>query len=134
MDWESLDEEAARRLVESITRRIDPHAQVLLREPGRRVMANRLRLAVIQQGHTFAFELTVGELREAQSALGRERLARRLGATLGLQPPDQLTGPPRDSLGITRVAPGLQTAALVRRRSLTLDRQTRSPRMAMCAS
>jgi hypothetical protein len=96
MDRESVDEEAARRLVESITRRIDPHTQVLLREPGRPLLPNRLRLALIQQGHTFPFELTVGELREARSALGRERLARRLGATLGLQPPDQLTGPPRD--------------------------------------
>ena len=91
-----VDEEAARRLIEAITQRIDPHAQVLLREPGPPVLPNRLRLALIQQGHTYPFELTTGELREARSALGRERLARRLGATLGLQPPDQLTGPPRD--------------------------------------
>jgi hypothetical protein len=96
MQPESVDEEAARRLIEAITQRIDPHAQVLLREPGRPVLPNRLRLAVIQKGHTYPFELTTGELREARSALGRERLARRLGATLGLQPPDQLTGPPRD--------------------------------------
>ncbi len=96
MDWESVDEEAARRLIESITRRIDPRAQVLLREPGRRALASSVRLALIQRGHTFPFDLTVGELKDARSALGRERLARRLGAALGLQPPDQLTGPPRD--------------------------------------
>jgi hypothetical protein len=96
MDCKSVDEEAARRLIEAITHRIDPRTQVLLREPGRPFLPNRLRLALVQQGHTFPFELTVGELREARSALGRERLARRLGAALGLQPPDQLTGPPRD--------------------------------------
>ena len=96
MDSESVDEEAARRLVEAITQRIDSRTRVLLREPGRPLRPNRLRLALIQQGHTFPFELTAGELREARSPLGRERLARRLGATLGLQPPDQLTGPPRD--------------------------------------
>jgi hypothetical protein len=96
MDSERVDEEAARRLVETITRRIDPHAQVLLREPGRRVLPNRLRLALIQRGHIYPFDLTTGELRDARSALGRERLARRLGAALGLQPPDQLIGPPRD--------------------------------------
>ena len=96
MDSESVDEEAARRLIETITQRIDSRAQVLLREPGRPIQPDRLRLALIQQGHTYPFELTSGELREARSALGRERLARRLGAALGLQPPDQLTGPPRD--------------------------------------
>jgi hypothetical protein len=96
MDLETVDEEAARRLVESITRRIDPHAQVLLREPGRRSLANRLQLAVVQQGHAYPFDLSMMELHDARSAVGRERLARRLGATLGLQPPDQLTGPPRD--------------------------------------
>lgn len=96
MDQETVDEEAARRLVESITRRIDPHAQVLLREPGRRSLANRLQLALIQQGHAYPFDLTIVELHDARSALGRERLARRLGAALGLQPPDQMTGPPRD--------------------------------------
>ena len=96
MDCDSVDEEAARRLIEAITHRIDPRTQVLLREPGRPFRPNRLRLALIHQGHTYPFELTSGELREARSALGRERLARRLGATLGLEPPDQLTGPPRD--------------------------------------
>ena len=96
MDSKSVDEEAARRLIEAITHRIDPRTQVLLREPGRPFRPNQLRLALIQQGHTFPFELTLGELREARSALGRERLARRLGAALGLQPPDQLAGPPRD--------------------------------------
>lgn len=96
MDTERVDEEAARRLIEAITQRIDPRARVLLREPGRPLLPNRLRLAVIQQGQAYPFELTTGELREARSALGRERLARRLGAALGLQPPDQLTGPPRD--------------------------------------
>jgi hypothetical protein len=69
---------------------------VLLREPGRPLLPNRLRLALIQQGHTYPFDVTAGELREARTALGREKLARRVGATLGLQPPDQLTGPPRD--------------------------------------
>lgn len=96
MDPQDVDEEAARRLVESITQRIDARAQVLLREPGRRVIPNLLRLALIRQGHTYPFELTTGELRAARSALGRERLARRLGAALGLQPPDQLAGPPHD--------------------------------------
>jgi hypothetical protein len=96
MDPESVDEEAARRLIEAITHRIDPHTRVLLREPGRPFRPNRLRLALIQRGQTYPFELTAGEIREARSALGRERLARRLGAALGLQPPDQLTGPPRD--------------------------------------
>jgi hypothetical protein len=96
MDSERVDEEAARRLVEAITQRIDPRAQVLLREPGRPRLPDRLRLALIQQGHIYPFELSMGELREARTALGRERLARRLGAALGLQPPDQLTGPPRD--------------------------------------
>jgi hypothetical protein len=96
MEAQSVDEEAARRLIESITQRIDPRAQVLLREPGRPLLPNRLRLALIQQGHTYPFDVTAGELREARTALGREKLARRVGATLGLQPPDQLTGPPRD--------------------------------------
>lgn len=96
IDVETVDEEAARRLVESITRRIDPHAQVLLREPGRRSLANRVQMALLQQGHAYPLELTVAELHDARSAVGRERLARRLGAALGLQPPDQLTGPPRD--------------------------------------
>jgi hypothetical protein len=96
MDSESVDEEAARRLIEAITHRIDPHTQVLLREPGRPFRPNRLRLVLIQLGQTYPFELTAGEIREARTALGRERLARRLGAALGLQPPDQLTGPPRD--------------------------------------
>ena len=96
MDVETVDEEAARRLIEAITHRIDPRTQVLLREPGRPIRPERLRLALIQRGQTYPFELTVGEIREARSALGRERLARRLGAALGLQPPDQLTGPPRD--------------------------------------
>lgn len=96
MDGDSVDEEAARRLIEAITHRIDPRAQVLLREPGRRVRPDQLRLALIQHGQTFPFELSTGEIREARTPLGRERLARRLGAALGLQPPDQLTSPPRD--------------------------------------
>lgn len=96
MNGEHVDEEAARRLIQTIAQRIDSRTQVLLREPGRPMQPNLLRLALIQQGHTYPFELTAGEYREARSALGRERLARRLGAALGLQPPDQLTGPPRD--------------------------------------
>jgi hypothetical protein len=96
MDADSVDEEAARRLIEAIAHRIDPGTQVLLREPGRSFVPNRLRLALVQHGQAFPFEMTSGELREARSALGRERLARRIGAALGLQPPDQLTGPPRD--------------------------------------
>lgn len=96
MSQDVVDEEAVRTLVESITRRIDPHTHVLLREPGRPAAPNRLRLALVQHGHTFPFEVTLVEFRDARSALGRERLARRLGAALGLQPPDQLTGPPRD--------------------------------------
>jgi hypothetical protein len=96
MHSEPVDEETARRLVEAITRRIDPHAQVLLREPGRRFVPDRLRLALVQQGHAYPFELSDGEFREARSAVGRERLARRLGAALGLQPPDQMASPPRE--------------------------------------
>src|SRR5438067_2431029 len=64
MDAESgVDEEAVRRLVEAITHRIDRHTQVLLREPGRPFRPNRLRLALIQQGQTYPFELTLGEIR-----------------------------------------------------------------------
>jgi hypothetical protein len=96
MSADTVDEEVARRLVEAIAHRIDPATQVLLREPGRPFRPNRLRLALIQRGHTYPFELTSCEVRDARSALGRERLARRLGAALGLQPPDQLTGPPRE--------------------------------------
>jgi hypothetical protein len=96
MDADSVDEEAARRLIEAIAHRIDPAAQVYLREPGRSFVPNRLRLALVQHGQAYPFEMTDGELRDARSALGRERLARRIGAALGLQPPDQLTGPPRD--------------------------------------
>jgi hypothetical protein len=96
MDGEHVDEEAVRRLIEAITLRIDPGTQILLREPGRPHRPKWLRLVLIQHGHTYPFELTHGEIREARSALGRERLARRLGAALGLQPPDQLTSPPRD--------------------------------------
>jgi hypothetical protein len=96
MDAITVDEEAARRLVEAISRRIDPHTQVLLREPGRRFLPDRLRLALVQRGHAYPFELSDGEFRDARSALGRERLARRLGAALGLQPPGQLSGPPRE--------------------------------------
>ena len=89
------DEEAGRRLVEWIVQRIDPGTHVLLREPGRPVIPNTLRLALLQRGQTVPFDLTDAEWSQAASALGRERLARRLGAALGLQPPDQLTGPPR---------------------------------------
>ena len=74
---------------------------MLLREPGRPQLPNRLRLALIQQGHTYPFELTTGELREARSPLGRERLARRLGAALG--PP--AAGPAH------RPAPGLRATS-----------------------
>lgn len=96
MHPEPVDEETARRLIEAITRRIDPQAQVVLREPGRRFVPDRLRLALVQRGHTFPFDVSDGEFRDARSAVGRERLARRLGAALGLQPPDQLAGPPRE--------------------------------------
>ena len=96
MDADSVDEEAARRLIEAIAHRIDPAAQVYLREPGRSFVPNRLRLALVQHGQAYPFEMTDGELRDARSALGRERLARRIGAALGLQPPDQLASPPRD--------------------------------------
>lgn len=96
MDPEVTDEEAVRRLIESITRRIDSGTHVLLREPGRPFHPGKLRLALIQHGHTVPFEVTAIEWREARSAVGRERLARRLGVALGLQAPDQLTGPPHD--------------------------------------
>ena len=85
-----------RRLVEWIAQKIDPAARVLLREPGRPAIAQTLRLAIVRGGLPVAFDLTEGEWRQASSAVGRERLARRLGATLGLQPPDQLAGPPRE--------------------------------------
>jgi hypothetical protein len=96
MELEGTDEEAMRRLIESITRRIDPRTHVLLREPGRPERPDRVRLALIQQGQAVPFDVTIGEWREARSAVGRERLARRLGVALGLQAPDQLTGPPHD--------------------------------------
>ncbi len=95
MTNEQCDEEAVRRLVEWIVQRIDSHAQVLLREPGRRSIPDTLRLALLHSGRVVPFDLTKGEWREARSPVGRERLARRLGAALGLQPPDQMTGPPR---------------------------------------
>jgi hypothetical protein len=96
MAGDAFDEEAVRRLIESITRRIDPRLHVLLREPGRPVLPHRLRLALIQRGQTLPFELTDSEYFAARSAVGRERLARRLGAALGLEPPDQLASPPPD--------------------------------------
>ena len=89
------DEEAVRRLIEWIVQRIDPATHVVLREPGRPVVPNTLRLALLQRGQAVPFDLTAGEWDQAGSALGRERLARRIGAALGLQPPDQLTGPPQ---------------------------------------
>ena len=94
--WEDRDEEAVRRFVEGITQRIDSAAQVLLREPGRPADPRLVRFALLQSGQAVPFELSEAEWREARSALGRERLARRIGAALGLQPPDQLTGPPRE--------------------------------------
>ena len=90
------DEEAMRRLVEWIAQKIDPAVRVLLREPGRPALASTLRLAIVRGGLPLAFDVTEGEWRQAGSPVGRERLARRLGATLGLQPPDQLAGPPRE--------------------------------------
>jgi hypothetical protein len=96
MDWSQVDEEAARGLIEWIVRKIDPTTHVLLREPGRPSVPKTLRLALLHSGHAVPFDLTEGEWHQARSPLGRERLARRLGAALGLQPPDQLTGPPRD--------------------------------------
>ncbi len=96
MDWEEGDEEAVRRLIEWLVQKIDPTTHVLLREPGRPAIPHTLRLALLHSGQTVPFDLTEGEWRQARSAIGRERLARRLGAALGLQPPDQMTGPPRD--------------------------------------
>jgi hypothetical protein len=95
MVWEQSDEEAVRRLVEWIVRKIDPTTHVLLREPGRPSLPDTLRLALLHSGQAVPFDLTEGEWRQAASAVGRERLARRLGAALGLQPPDQLSGPAR---------------------------------------
>jgi hypothetical protein len=96
MAWDPGDEEAVLRLVEWIVQKIDPATHVLLREPGRASMPNTVRLALLHSGIAVPFDLTEGEWRQARSPVGRERLARRLGAALGLQPPDQLTGPPRD--------------------------------------
>ncbi len=95
VEMAQVDEEAIRSLVESIVRRIDSAARVLLREPGRNSVLDTLRLAVISRGLPMPFDVTAVEWRDASSPVGRERLARRLGATLGLQPPDQLVGPPR---------------------------------------
>jgi hypothetical protein len=91
-----MDEDAVRRLIESITRRIDSGTHVLLREPGRPFQPGVLRLALIQHGQAVPFEVSAVEWREARTAVGRERLARRLGVALGLQPPDQMSGPPHD--------------------------------------
>lgn len=89
-------EEDVRSLVERIVAKIDSGARVLLREPGRRSMTETTRLALIQDGHILPFDVSDGDWRSSQSPVGRERLARRLGATLGLQPPDQLVAPPRE--------------------------------------
>jgi len=96
MGWEQDEEEAVRRLIEWIVRKIDPSTRVLLREPGRASIPNTLRLALIQSGQALPFDLTEGEWRQARTATGRERIARRLGTSLGLQPPDQLSTPARD--------------------------------------
>jgi hypothetical protein len=97
MGWDQGDEEeAVRRLVEWIVQKIDPRTDVLLREPGRSSIPHTLRLALVQSGQALPFDVTEGEWRLASSAVGRERIARRLGATLGLQPPDQLSTPARD--------------------------------------
>jgi len=90
------DEEAVRRYVEGIARRIDTRAHVLLREPGRPAHPHAVRFALLQRGAAVPFDLSETEWQDARSPVGRERLARRLGAALGLQPPDQMTGPPRD--------------------------------------
>jgi len=94
--WKDRDEEAVRRLVEAIAHRIDPATHVLLREPGRPQHPSIVRFALLQGGQAVAFDLSASEWSDARTAVGRERLARRLGAVLGLQPPDQMTGPPRD--------------------------------------
>ena len=94
--WEDRDEEAVRQFIESITHRIDSAAHVLLREPGRPSDPHLLRFALLKSGQALPFELSEAEWRDSRSALGRERLARRIGAVLGLQPPDQMTGPPRE--------------------------------------
>lgn len=94
MSREWPDEEAVRRLVERIVRRIDSTTHVILREPGRRSVPSAVQLALVRRRVPIAFELTEGEWRGAESAVGRERLARRLGAALGFQSPDQMTGPP----------------------------------------
>ncbi len=96
MGWQQADEEAVRRLIEWIARKIDPATRVLLREPGRSSVSDTLRFALVQSGQALPFDVTEGEWRQASSAVGRERLARRLGAALGLQPPDQLSTPARD--------------------------------------
>lgn len=91
-EWD--DEEAVRRLVEGIVQRIDRTTHVFLREPGRPFLPSTVRLALIHGGLPIPFDLTEDEWRQSSSAVGRERLARRLGAALGLQPPDQISGPP----------------------------------------
>jgi hypothetical protein len=99
MSWERRedhDEEAVRCFVEAITRRIDSSADVLLREPGRPADPRLVRFALLRSGQAIPFDVSEPEWRDARSPLGRERLARRIGAALGLQPPDQMSGPPRD--------------------------------------
>jgi hypothetical protein len=89
MAWQWTEEEAVRELVESILRKIDPETRILLREPGRPSIPRTLRLALIRDGRAVPFDVSEAEWRRARSSGGRERLARRLGAALGLQPPDR---------------------------------------------
>lgn len=96
MRSEAGHEEDVRSLVERIVAKIDTGARVLLREPGRRSMPETIRLALVRGGQILPFDVSDGDWRRSQSPIGRERLARRLGAALGLQPPDQLVAPPRE--------------------------------------
>ncbi|MFN8521779.1 MAG: hypothetical protein U0821_01570 [Chloroflexota bacterium] len=94
MDWRTGEDDAARRDVEEIVRQIDTSARVELREPGRSTVAASTRLVLVSHGAIVPFDVTAEEVRSTSSAIGRERLARRLGAALGLQPPDQMSAPP----------------------------------------
>ena len=89
MGWDPGDEEAVRHLIEWIVHKIDPETRVLLREPGRSAVPRTLRLALLRGGRAVPFDVSEAEWRQARSAGGRERLARRLGAALGLQPPER---------------------------------------------
>jgi hypothetical protein len=91
-----MEDEEARRVVEAVLQRIDLSTDVMLLEPGRHPIAGTVRMVLMYHGQHLPFNATLDECTKAETPVGRERLARRLGAALGLQSPDQMTGPPTD--------------------------------------